>query len=66
MTWILLAAGLGVAGVLALLVAGARVIRAARRLNREVAGARARLAAKSARIHSPEDETHALGAYDRA
>ncbi|MFG3438720.1 hypothetical protein ACGF0J_15855 [Nonomuraea sp. NPDC047897] len=45
MTWIILAAGLGVAGVLVLLVAGARVIAAARRLNREVAGARARLGA---------------------
>ncbi|MEV0199948.1 hypothetical protein [Nonomuraea sp. NPDC050691] len=37
MTWIFLAAGLVVAGLVVLLVAGARAARAARTLNREIA-----------------------------
>lgn len=65
MTWILVAAGLGVAGLAALAVAGTRLLAAARNLNREVAGARAQLEPRQARLRHRGDETNPQAAYDR-
>jgi hypothetical protein len=65
MTWILVAAGLGVAGLAALAVAGTRLLAAARNLNREVAGARAQLEPRQARLRHQGDETDPRAAYDR-
>ena len=49
MTVIFLAAGLGVAGVAVLAIAGGRVTLAARSLDREIAEARAQLESRQAR-----------------
>ncbi|NUO96930.1 MAG: hypothetical protein HOV96_19895 [Nonomuraea sp.] len=57
MTWIFLAAGLVVAGLAVLAVAGARVAVAARTLNREVAEAKSRLEPRRARFTALGDET---------
>ncbi|MEU4226564.1 hypothetical protein AB0F17_19890 [Nonomuraea sp. NPDC026600] len=65
MTWIIVAAGLGVAGLAALAVAGTRLLAAARNLNREVAGARAQLEPRQARLRHRGDETNPPAAYDR-
>ncbi|MGN9840297.1 hypothetical protein ACTMTI_19445 [Nonomuraea sp. H19] len=46
MTWIFLAAGLVVAGLVVLGIVGARVVAAARGLNREVAEVHAQFSAK--------------------
>ncbi|WP_170223645.1 hypothetical protein [Nonomuraea turkmeniaca] len=46
MTWIFLAAGLGVAGLAVLGAAGARVVAAARGLNREIAEVHQRIRTK--------------------
>ncbi|MEV0590805.1 hypothetical protein [Nonomuraea cavernae] len=54
MTWIFLAAGLGAAGAAVLAVSGARVITAARTLNREVATAQAQMEPRRARLRPPE------------
>ena len=52
-TWVFLAAGLGLAGTAVLVVAGARVIVAARKLSREIAAARAMLEPRTARLRAP-------------
>jgi hypothetical protein len=65
MTWIFVAAGLGVAGLAALAVAGVRLLSAARSLNSEVAGARAQLEPRQARLRHRGDETDPPAAYDR-
>ncbi|MEU7857225.1 hypothetical protein [Nonomuraea sp. NPDC049141] len=65
MTWIIVAAGLGVAGLAALAVAGTRLLAAARNLNREVAGARAQLEPRQARLRHRGDESDPQAAYDR-
>ncbi|MCA2188767.1 hypothetical protein [Nonomuraea cavernae] len=54
MTWIFLATGLGVAGVAVLAVSGARVLTAARSLNREVAAAHAQMEPRRVRLRPPE------------
>ncbi|MFG1699958.1 hypothetical protein [Nonomuraea sp. NPDC049309] len=50
MTLLFVSVGIGVAGLLALLVAGARVVVAARTLRREVAEAQAQLEPRRARL----------------
>ncbi|MEV0621467.1 hypothetical protein AB0I81_49625 [Nonomuraea sp. NPDC050404] len=65
MTWIYLSAGLGVAGLVVLGVAGARVVAAARILNREIATAKAQLEPGRARLTNRGDETTPRAAYDR-
>ncbi|MEV3986053.1 hypothetical protein [Nonomuraea sp. NPDC049758] len=61
MTWIFLAAGLVLAGLAVLGVAGARAAAAARSLKREVAAAKARLERGQVRLTPQEDETTAPG-----
>ncbi|MEU7747521.1 hypothetical protein [Nonomuraea sp. NPDC049158] len=65
MTWIFVAAGLGVAGLAALAVAGVRLLSAARSLSSEVAEARAQLEPRQARLRHRGDETNPPAAYDR-
>ncbi|MEV4176578.1 hypothetical protein [Nonomuraea sp. NPDC049709] len=65
MTWIYLSAGLGVAGLAVLGVAGARVVVAARTLKKEIAEATAELEPRRARLASQGDETTPKAAYDR-
>ncbi|NJP97501.1 hypothetical protein HCN51_50150 [Nonomuraea sp. FMUSA5-5] len=65
MTWIFLSAGLGVAGLIVLGVAGARVAVAARTLKREIAAAHAQLEPRRARLAGQGDETTPRAAYDR-
>ncbi|MFB4279987.1 MULTISPECIES: hypothetical protein [unclassified Nonomuraea] len=65
MTWIYLSAGLGVAGLAVLGVAGARVVVAARTLKREIAEATAELEPRRARLAGQGDETTPKAAYDR-
>jgi hypothetical protein len=66
MTWIYLAAGLVVAGLAVLALAGARVVVAARTLNREIAEAKAKLEPRRAGSRGREGETGLTAAYDRA
>ncbi|MER6582310.1 hypothetical protein [Nonomuraea sp. NPDC001023] len=61
MTWIFLAAGLVLAGLAVLGVAGARAVAAARTLTREVAAAKARLERGQVRLTPRKDETTAPG-----
>ncbi|GGT06612.1 hypothetical protein ACFFV7_08535 [Nonomuraea spiralis] len=61
MTWIFLAAGLILAGLVVLGVTGARAAAAARALSREVAAAKSRLESEMRRLTSQEDETTGLG-----
>ncbi|MCF6475479.1 hypothetical protein FAF44_45060 [Nonomuraea sp. MG754425] len=65
MTWIYLSAGLGVAGLIVLAVAGARVVAAARSLNAEIVAAKAQLEPGRARLTARGDETTPRAAYDR-
>jgi hypothetical protein len=65
MTWIFLTVGLGVAGLIAIGVAGARVVMAARSLNKEIAEAKAQLEPRQARLAGQGDETTPRAAYDR-
>jgi uncharacterized membrane-anchored protein YhcB (DUF1043 family) len=65
MTWIYAAAGLVAAGLAAVGFAGARLVSAARTLNEEMAGARARLEPWQARLRHRGDETGPQAAYDR-
>ncbi|NUR87972.1 MAG: hypothetical protein HOY71_28130 [Nonomuraea sp.] len=66
MTWILLSLLLGVAGVAVLVLAGFRVISAARTLSREIAEAQNSIEPRSARLRSGDGETAPPAAYDRA
>ncbi|TYB70176.1 hypothetical protein FXF51_03670 [Nonomuraea sp. PA05] len=65
MSWIFLSAGLGVAGLVVLGIAGARVVAAARTLKREIAAAHAQLEPRRARLAGQGDETTPQAAYDR-
>ncbi|WP_043627895.1 LapA family protein [Nonomuraea candida] len=65
MTWIFVSVGLGVAGLVALGVAGARVVSAARSLKREIAVAKAQLEPGRVRSSGQGDETTPQAAYDR-
>ncbi|MFG1703216.1 hypothetical protein ACFLIM_08480 [Nonomuraea sp. M3C6] len=68
MTWIYLAAGLGLAGLVVVGIAGARVVAAARTLEREmrqIAEAKAQLELRRARLAGRGDETAPQAAYDR-
>ncbi|MFC4010461.1 hypothetical protein ACFOY2_24760 [Nonomuraea purpurea] len=65
MTSIYVAIGLGVAGLVVIMVAGARVVAAARTLNREIAAAKAQLEPRRARLTHQGDETTPRAAYDR-
>ncbi|MFI7133205.1 hypothetical protein ACIBQ1_46540 [Nonomuraea sp. NPDC050153] len=65
MTWIYVAGGLCVAGLVVVGVAGARVVAAARTLKREIAEATAQLEPRRARLTSRGDETTPRAAYDR-
>ncbi|UBU09576.1 hypothetical protein [Nonomuraea gerenzanensis] len=55
MTWIFVSVGLGVAGLVVLGVAGARVVAAARTLKREIAAAQAQLEPRRARLSGQID-----------
>lgn len=66
MTWILVSVALGIAGVVALVVAGFRVIAAARTLNREIAEARAQIEPRGATLRDGGGESAPPAAYDRA
>ncbi|MEU0569346.1 hypothetical protein ABZ297_28775 [Nonomuraea sp. NPDC005983] len=65
MTWIFLSIGLGVAGLAVLALAGFRVLSAARRLNREVAEARAKIEPRRPGLRDQGYETGPPAAYDR-
>ncbi|MBB6549179.1 hypothetical protein [Nonomuraea rubra] len=65
MTWIFVSAGLGVAGLVVLGIAGARVVAAARNLKREIAAAQAQLEPRRARLAGQGGETSPQAAYDR-
>lgn len=65
MTWIYVSVGLGVAGLVVLGIAGARVVAAARTLKREIAEAKAQLEPRRARLAGQGDETVPQAAYDR-
>ncbi|MET7331910.1 hypothetical protein [Nonomuraea sp. NPDC005650] len=65
MTWIYVAGGLCVAGLVVVGVAGARVVVAARNLKREIAEATAQLEPRRVRLTGRGDETMPQAAYDR-
>ena len=65
MTVLFVSVGIGVAGLVALAVTGARVVVAARTLRREVAEAQARLEPRHARLTGQGGETTPPAAYDR-
>lgn len=65
MTLLFVSVGIGVAGLIVLVVAGARVVVAARTLRREVAEAQAQLEPRRARLTGQGGETTPPAAYDR-
>lgn len=66
MTWIFPAVVLGVAGIVAVAVAAARLVAAARSLSRKATEAHALFEPRWAKLHAHGGETSPLAAYDRA